>query len=485
MTRRIRPLAKSAYLALGLLTGCVYPRYDETDSIAHAGKINKPDDADAGGAVTTNRGGNSSVQSGGTANAGTPGIGASSALGGQDPIGTSGTGGLGGTVNSQGGVAGAVVVPTSGGLMGTSIGGTSTGALGGTSGLGGSTSGIGGVSRGGSGGLGSGAIAGGGASATGGSTTPKGGTTATGGSTLATGGAPPATGGAPPICPAATHQCVTPLPTGWIGPIIYDSTTTLPSCPQEYSTGQIVGGRSVAPTTGTCTCECGVPTSSGCSASVVSAGSSSNTCQYTVSTEAMTNNSCSDVSGTASYKIVLNPPVATCGTGTYSTLAAATLTDQVRICGGGVALANACSATAEACFPKPPSSSNAKTCVYKDGSATCPSGYTATSYVVYRGVSDGRTCPTSCVCSPSGGVCRVSYFENDSSMCVGSNSAMVYSYSDPADACVSRTSGGMGASVYSIKTVSVSTSTQATCSGGSSTASGTATGSLPITVCCR
>jgi len=278
-------------------------------------------------------------------------------------------------------------------------------------------------------------------------------------------------------CPS-TYQCVPRPPSGWSGPVIYASASTLANCTSNYPTESLVGGLGISADT-TCSCSCtATPLSSSCGSAWYKLYSLNAQCSAGGGSSASIGAStCVSLTGAGtSLELGLDPPAAQCASGSYQTLGAPSWTGPIRACGGATENAGACTSTGEACIPKPPGSANAQICVYHAGTADCPVGY-ATPHLIYQSWSDGRSCPNSCSCTAAGGTCTSVPIRYSMASCnSGGPQSNLYS---TASLCID------GGTYRSVVSGSVSVGTSPTCTGSLTTATGSVSGVNPITVCCQ
>ena len=285
-------------------------------------------------------------------------------------------------------------------------------------------------------------------------------------------------GGNAPACPA-THQCVAQAPAGWTGPVIYAPTSALPTCPSSYPATSLSGGTGVTGST-TCQCSCtAAPQSSSCAA-VTRTTYLDSVCATTNGGGSLSANACLSPSGAGmSQRLTLAAPVAQCGTGTHAALAAPSFSNPVLACGGATEDPGTCGSASQVCLPKPPTAANASTCVYKSGVDDCPAGYTTSAQLVYKSWTDSRSCPASCSCTGSGGVCSASrqkFSVGGCSVAAGGPGALT---STEAASC-------LGSDAFTAMQIGApSVTTAPVCSGGSQAASGALSGAGAVTVCCR
>ncbi len=436
------------------------------------------------GTGATGTGGSTGGSSG--KDGGVGGSGGSSATGGNS--GTGGVAGGGGTTGGTGGATGG----TGGAVGGT--GGVTGGTGGVTGGTGGTTGGTGGVT--------------GGTGGTGGVTGGTGGTTGgTGGTTGGTGGATGGTGGvvgfenclndiddngdgladcADPQCQAG-YTCVTPAPTGWVGVGWVDPQANS-ACPAPFlpATKLYQVAQLVAPPA-TCTCGCQAPNGVSCPLSLAcTAGAACTTSAATTLTQACTTvavpapgaqNSCS-----------VAPPQPTGGS--CQAQANALVTPPVwpaSARGCLVADGGACTDTTKTCVPRLTGANGP--CIARGGNQTCPAGSPYTSKTLYNtgGLNDTRGCSAngcSCggvagaTCSCTGGNCGVSIHTQNS--CGGS----VLQNIPATGACTTFTDSGNGDTNWGAQRVGANPSGGTCPPSGTSSATGSATPTESITVCC-
>jgi hypothetical protein len=122
------------------------------------------------------------------------------------------------------------------------------------------------------------------------------------------------------------------------------------------------------------------------------------------------------------------------------------------------------------CVKLPSSSFDAAPCVAQAGDVACPAGTYTKKTLVMQSTDDQRGC-TTCSCNASGGSCSASVTAYLGNGCSSSSVGLAL--------------GQCGAEgVSAVSAIANVTTTAATCSSSGGTATGTATATNPVTVCC-
>lgn len=164
-------------------------------------------------------------------------------------------------------------------------------------------------------------------------------------------------------------------------------------------------------------------------------------------------------------------PATTTGTKNVPPISWAT---SARACGGAPTTGVGC-AGAGSCVPIPSSPFEAKVCIYKAGTDTCPGGYSTQSFVMYKNNTDTRDC-SACACDATSDCGTVIDYAEDAT-CSGPSTTI------PFDTCTQvaiDTSTGMDTRRVSF----VAAASGVSCSPSGGQPTGDAQPSEPITVCC-
>jgi hypothetical protein len=296
----------------------------------------------------------------------------------------------------------------------------------------------------------------------------------------------------PPNC-NGTFACVPAIPPGWIGPVelyswevVPDSgPTKYPACSENftlaYDGAQGLDAQSA-------TCECGCSANVACSTpSVILYGTAASVPSCTSLTDcgnvAFTPGVCQNLNSTpmcsslaTSTAMTLAASVANPGACTPQTTAlppAYTWNVLARGCISTIAPGASDCGSGSICAPIPASPYSSNLCIEQSGDVPCPSADYTVQHIFYGGVDDERGCgPCSCG-SPGSGSCEVTV--SVSSSTDGSCSGNTIEYPGPATCDPVQTPGDYRMTL--------------TPSGGGCTASkgspiGSAVPSQPTTLCC-
>ncbi len=289
----------------------------------------------------------------------------------------------------------------------------------------------------------------------------------------------------------AAYACVPPVPAGWKGPVSYAqaaSPALPPDCPPGYE-GPLAGNAGFdAPAASCATCTCGASGQT-CAATVVV--DSDTSCNNGCAGAPTTSGACvalpANCSAGASFAANLPPPAISGGTCSPSvappTVPPIAWTTVARVCAysrpanspGGCALGSQC-------LLAPSAADGARACVYSQADpapTSCPPGYDVQGPTTfYQGHADARAC-SDCTCSssaPSGGSCSGTVALFSGTSCTGTSTSYTL---------------GAGCQPLSLspRPVAVMGDYAVHVAGACSAASqpqpiGTATPTLPVTVCC-
>ena len=287
---------------------------------------------------------------------------------------------------------------------------------------------------------------------------------------------------ATPGCPPATHRCLPRPGEPWAGPFAVSSGAG--SCGGTFPDPitDLFGALDVPLSTCTCMCS-GTPTVS-CFTGLRGVGYSSPDCISPAGFEGLGPNECwspSTLSPSVSLQFERGPN-ASCTPGAVSpSIPAAEWGERTRVCGGFVE-GGSCGG-AEVCIPSPPSSLDSdRHCVVAPGDVPCPSGYDV-GRVLHTGLTDTRSCPSTCGCSASGARCSVVVDRYTSSTtCSGTTTTTIEVFSDTGLECLGNT-----ASIRSVRPRSVAIADRGACAPNPAAPpilTGAATPTGPHTLCC-
>ncbi len=383
------------------------------------------------------------------------------------------TGSAGGSSGSSSG--GSNAGSSSGGSSaGSSSGGSSAGSSSGGSSAGSSSGGssAGSSSGGSSAGSSSGGSSSGGSSSGGSSS----GGSSSGGSS--SGGSSSGGAGGSGVTCSGSNRCVD-VPAGWTGPVAYASFTgSKPACPTDYPTVEHDLSADFDAGTATCGCTCGNPSIT--CGPVWFNGYSSANCSNVNGGDTLTVGECKQVSGTSnvSERVHINSATGTCGApSTSSNIPTPKFNADARICGGVTATGDTCAGSNEICVPQPGTAPYGKMCIYTNGDATCPTGFTDTREVVYEGYTDNRAC-SACSCSPQNVSCYavINRYQNTANNCGSTPFPTNVTQGNPF--CTS------SAQISALSLGSVVKSQAASCQKSGGTLGGVVAPTQARTVCC-
>jgi hypothetical protein len=262
---------------------------------------------------------------------------------------------------------------------------------------------------------------------------------------------------------------------------VYSGAAAPPACTTDFA--QSVGAfdvlQAAAPM---CGCACG-PSTITCGPPTMAFYNSA-TCGSSVScaTDLLAPNACTNVDerskcvGSLSLDITL-----LAGTSTMGSCVAQPTRDvppyswgvQARGCVSTVAPAQVDCASGQICAPKPETGFGAKLCISHAGDVPCPGGGYGVKHLYYTSVDDTRSC-SACTCgTPTGGSCSFSItgYSSSNSSCTGN--AITY---PPGTKCAGvQQPGDMRLTIAP---------TAGSCAASTSSATGTATPTGPVTACC-
>ena len=222
----------------------------------------------------------------------------------------------------------------------------------------------------------------------------------------------------PPHCGGA-FECVPAVPPGWSGPYeLYAAASASPPCSSNFAGPAYDGNGDLSAKVAECGCTCGMGTVA-CSTPTLSFYSQ----QLPTSGTCTTANHCEDVAMVAAVCKYI-PASAGCpalmGSDFSMSAGSSVLIDggcpptpsqavmpyswglTSRACVSSLAPGQADCTAGSVCAPEPAAPFGTALCISQSGNVPCPTtGYTALQ-VFYGGVDDRRTCST-CICSPTNG----------------------------------------------------------------------------------
>jgi hypothetical protein len=273
-------------------------------------------------------------------------------------------------------------------------------------------------------------------------------------------------------CAPAGYTCGAPPPPGWMGPIaVYEGTPGMaPLCPTDYPTQALDGGTGLNADPATCSaCTCSTPAVT-CGPVQLAAYTQSSCMGTATQTVMLAAGACTNVSG---FNFAETAPQASVGAcqpsgGIPSLLPPMWASEGIACASSGQG--TTC-ADGSLCVPAPPAPFEARWCVWRSGSQSCPPGFPQSH--VWETAVDTRGC-TPCACgSPTSATCSAKttlYSDVSCQKSVGnlSNQGQCSSpWNTPQTASATATPTG---------------SPSCPASGGAPT--GTVTASVVATICC-
>jgi hypothetical protein len=229
--------------------------------------------------------------------------------------------------------------------------------------------------------------------------------------------------GGPP-CPAATHRCVPPAPSPFIGPVALTNPST--PCAGAFPSQEIDLFANLVPGAASCSCVCGSPTQA-CPTTFQIVGFSGNSCNVPEGTASVGQRMCYSNGSIDSLSVdLVGSAGATCARGTVNpNISTPTWDTEVRACDGFADGPGACPTLGDRCVPSPADPFNAgRLCVYATGDQICPAGYPDKT-LLNTGFTDNRTCPGDCTCTSQGASCRSLVTRYPGTNCSGSTSPSI------------------------------------------------------------
>lgn len=284
-----------------------------------------------------------------------------------------------------------------------------------------------------------------------------------------------------PVCQGAGYGCVESAPAGWtLVSFAAASGQIIPAgCSGAYASTVAQGHDGLSAAAATCGCACAQGQATGTACPVVAvSGYSGTSCNSAVDQSFnITGVACGDFgSMQGSFKANPGTPTAlgSCGSPLPSkTVSPLQWANSYAACGYTAPLdVNGCNA-GNRCVRLPDSAFDAKPCIAQVGDVACPGSPFGNKSLVDTGSSDTRDC-SACTCSASGGSCAATITAYQSNGCTGTSGSVV------ADG----TCTGQGDSFLSVH-VDSRTTTPASCSPGTSSPTGSASATGPVTVCCQ
>ncbi len=295
----------------------------------------------------------------------------------------------------------------------------------------------------------------------------------------------------PPLNCTGTFECVPSVPPGWSGPFeVYAAADASPPCSANFAGPAYDGNGDLTARAAECTCDCGsgivtcsTPTLSFYSQALATGNSctTSTHCQDVTPppgacTTLDASAACFGVLKGASFDMVAGSPTITDGGCAPTATQAVTPTTwgiSARACVSAVAPGRANCPMGAVCAPQPASPFGSGLCVSQTGAVPCPStGYTVNE-VFYAGVDDQRSC-SSCTCgSVTGASCSATVSVSSSTN--GTCSTGTIEYITPTSCDPIQLPGDYRVAV---------TPTYGTCAASTVTGIGVAAPTGPTTFCC-
>lgn len=274
--------------------------------------------------------------------------------------------------------------------------------------------------------------------------------------------------GLPPGGCEDAEGCAPELPSGWNGPVsVYFGDEPAPSCPTAF-TGVVDGNQNLLAEPAVCDCECGDATGIDCSVNLRPAGGDS--CEFSLGGRFNLDDGVCEPVGTDSTRFSVAEPTASGGScvarGESPVVPQATWGTTVRACEAPAG--NSCDGGGT-CVPDP-GPGFGTTCIYVEGDSACPAGPYNDQQVVHRTLEDTRGCDT-CTCGDPTGSCggEVRFILD---ACGGPNTAG----SIDVDTCGTIIAAAGGARYVADPSFD--------CAPTGGDATGSATPSDPVTLCC-
>jgi len=293
-----------------------------------------------------------------------------------------------------------------------------------------------------------------------------------------TGGDDTTTGG--PSCPEESHACVA-VPDGWTGPVLLrepEDPEARAQCPKAYPDATPAGGADLEAEAAECGCSCGDAAGATCAlATTLNYWGTDPTCSegtpveslnvFTTICNALGLNIPSDSyfqvepvlveGGACAPEAALNVPPATFGRNGLTC--------------GGAELLEGCDDDAEVCVPRPDGES---LCVWQAGDEDCPEGFEGRRELYHQALDDQRAC-NECTCGDPVGLCDNAVITMFANVCNPPVSGSIIASGEcyPGSAIQPTQSA-----IFDVGDPS------AFCVAGAAVATGDATPTEPLTVCC-
>jgi hypothetical protein len=276
-------------------------------------------------------------------------------------------------------------------------------------------------------------------------------------------------------CPT-THACVA-VPEGWMGPVVLRTSTATQECPDGYPDLESIGGTDLLAPAAQCDCSCGAAAGTTCAlATTLHYWGTDPTCSNgtPVGSYNLFTTVCNDLNAvlpantyfqvepvlvdggscTAEQTMSLDPPVFV---KTSSTCGGAELLEG---CEGG-----------EVCAPR---ANGDAMCVWQDGDADCPEGFEGQRSLTHRSIDDTRSCDD-CTCGDPLGLCDGASITMFANVCNPPISALL----DVTGECdLGSAASATRSAIFAVG------EPNAFCVASDAVATGVATPTDPVTVCC-
>ncbi len=286
-----------------------------------------------------------------------------------------------------------------------------------------------------------------------------------------------------PVCQGAGYACAAAVPAGWTGPVALADVTSgsAPACASPYAKDSVDGNGALDAPPSTCGCTCGGSQNETCATTTTTLYSDA--CTTACETVHFAAGQCIDFSCSAEGAATPTFPTTggTCQVNPTKTVPPATWGHTYRACDytapadtGGCTNGGACVAASTTGF--------SKSCIYQTGNVACPGAPYTVQTVVYGSMTDNRDC-SQCVCAgPTGGACGALIDFYYGPGCTEIQTGLL---GNPSLCLDCEAEGYPVASGMAEPTFSKSNGTCASTPTTNSTATGSASGASPVTVCCQ
>lgn len=288
-----------------------------------------------------------------------------------------------------------------------------------------------------------------------------------------------------PVC-GSDRVCVSPVPAGWSGPVVWANTPSEdedPQCPDLYPEQQVEAFDDLQAAPASCECECNNAVGVECGQVVAEYHGTNSACSGSPDEQYVVSGSGCDSSPSTSpnrYWSVDAPGVmsGSCDAVTNETVPPATWATHSTLCGGASSMPGLC-AGGGLCLPTPADGFESRICVWQPGALECPSGDYSDPFVRYGSFEDERNCAT-CTCGSPTGDCTGTVSLFYSSNCSGAVGGSVQF----GGSCLQTAGTTTQFGINSIRRSSTTPLEDVSCEPSIGTAVGEAAPADPITLCC-